>query len=274
MEITNWLKGAINYIVRYFDFNQRAKAGYNIPKLENNTVLITGGGSGIGLAFAEALVQLGNTVIICGRNAAKLERAKSLYPALHTIRCDISNDQDINLLLETIGSHFPTLNFLINNAAIQNNYHFLDGTSHISAIQQEIDTNLTANIKLIDMLLPILQHQSTSTIFNITSALARVPKENAPVYCATKAGMHIFTKALRYQLETSNIRVFEIVPPLVDTNMTIGRGRGKISPRQVVRESLRAFSQGQYEIKIEKVKFLFALYRLFPGLAEAMIRKS
>ena len=235
---------------------------------------ITGGGSGIGLAFAEALLQLGNQVIICGRNAAKLERARTLYPILHPIQCDISNEREVGLLLEKLGSRFPMLNVLINNAGIQNNYHFLDGISHQLEIEQEIEINLTAHIKFIDSLIPLLQRQSRAAILNITSALARVPKEDAPVYCATKAAMHIFTKALRYQLETSNIRVFEIIPPLVDTDMTRGRGRGKISPRRLVRDSLRAVERNQYEVKVEKVKFLFALYRLFPGLAETMIRKS
>jgi len=241
--------------------------------LKNNCVLITGGSSGIGLAFAKKFLSMGNRVLICGRNVDKLKRAQESNPGLETFRCDMTDLNNMKQLLEYIKANFSQINTLINNAGIQHNYRFDDGQSHLDKIDEEISINLSAQLRLTDLLLPLLL-KTHSAIINISSALSIVPKESAPVYCATKAGIHIFSRALRYQLENTSVKVFEVVPALVETDMTHGRGSNKISPADLVNEAIKGFARDQYLIKIGKTKILFAICRLFPSLADKIIRRG
>ncbi len=243
-------------------------------KLSDNTVLITGGGSGIGLALAKAFVLHGNTVIVCGRNAKKLAAVHTENPAIITFPCDIANDQDQQRLVEHVAKAYPQLNILINNAGIQHNYAFSDTTNHAALIDEEVNINFLAQVKLSDRFLPALLRRPHAAIINITSALALIPKQSAPIYGATKAAMHNFTKALRYQLESTPVKVFEIIPALVDTAMTTGRGKGKISPAALAAEALRGIEADRYEIRIAKTKLLFILYRMLPSIAERIIRRG
>lgn len=243
--------------------------------LTDNTVLITGGGSGIGLALAKAFVQHNsNTVIVCGRNAKKLEALHLENPDIAYLPCDITSDHDQQRLTETITQQYPKINILINNAGIQHNYSFSDKKSHIDVIEEEININLLAQVKLTDRLLPVLMQQPRAAIVNVTSALAVVPKQSAPIYCATKAAMHNFTKTLRYQLDETPVRVFEIIPALVETEMTKDRGKNKITPEALAAEALRGIKSNKYEIRIERTKILFALHRLLPSIAERIIRNG
>jgi len=242
-------------------------------KLNNNTVLITGGGSGIGLALAKAYVEQGSNVIICGRDKEKLRSVKKEFPKINTLPCDITNDDDILHLVAHIKKEYPETNILINNAGMQYNYDFTDKQNHTKRIEEEIDTNLLAQIKLIDSFIPLFQNRLDAAIINVSSSLAFVPKQSAPVYCATKAAMHIFTKSLRYQLENT-IKVFEIIPPLVDTDMTKGRGKGKISPEVLAKEALKNIQRDNYEIKIGKSKALLFLQRFLPFVADKIVRNG
>lgn len=243
-------------------------------KLRDNTVLISGGGSGIGLALAKAMASRANTVIICGRNAEKLAAVRKENPGIVTFTSDIANDEDQQRLVESVALKYPNLNMLINNAGIQHNYDFTDTKSHLDLIIEEVNVNFLAHIKLIDRFVPSLLRHPSAAIVNITSALALVPKQSAPIYCATKAAMHNFTKALRYQLEKTPIKVFEIIPALVDTAMTKGRGKSKITPDALAAEALRGFASDNYEIRVEKTKILFALHRFLPSVAEGIIRNG
>jgi len=243
-------------------------------KLSNNVILITGGGSGIGLAFTEKFLELGNDVLICGRDQQKLDAAQAKYPGLKTFRCDLTRPGDTAAMVGKIKSDFPGLNMLINNAGIQHNYRFDDGEDHIAEIDHEINANFSSHLRLTDSLLPLLMAKKEAAVVNISSALSIVPKESAPVYCATKAGMHIFSRALRYQLEHSPVKVFEVVPALVDTAMTKGRGQGKISPEALVAEAVKGIEHDKFYIRIGKTKALFVIHRLFPFLADKIIRKG
>lgn len=242
-------------------------------RLVDNTILITGGGSGIGLAFAEKFVELGNRVIICGRNLNKLEAVQRRL-AVTVLECDLADKQSRASLVAVINKNFPDLNILVNNAGIQHVYRFEEGKDHAGKIDEEIAANFTSHIQLTDALLPLLLSKSEAALINISSALSRVPKESAPVYCATKAGIHIFSKALRYQLAKTSVKVFEVVPALVDTAMTAGRGKGKISPVTLVQEAIKGLQSDKYYILIGKTKILFALHRLLPALADRIIRKG
>lgn len=238
----------------------------------NNTILITGGNSGIGLAMAKRFYQLGNTVIITGRNTDTLNAVKQTMPDIHTIPCDLTKPSDLDKLVHTIEQQHPKLNVLINNAGIQYNYDFATHPDTLPKVEHEINTNLLAPLKLTSLLLPTLQQNSGSAIVNVSSALGIVPKSSAPVYCGTKAGLHIFTKALRYQLKDT--KVFEVMPALVATNMTQGRGKGKMSPEQLVDEFVKGWKKDQYEISIGKVKLLRLLARIAPSFADKLMRDN
>lgn len=204
----------------------------------------------------------------------KLEAAHKENPAIVTFPCDIASDHDQRCLVEHIAQNYPSLNILINNAGIQHNYDFSDTKSHTDLIDEETNINFLAHVKLTDRLLPILLRRPSAAVVNVTSALALVPKQSAPIYCATKAAMHGFTKALRYQLEHTPVSPFEIIPALVDTEMTKGRGKGKITPEALASEALRGIESNKYEIRIEKTKILFALNRFLPSVAERIIRNG
>ena len=240
----------------------------------NNTILITGGGSGIGYALAKEFMNRRNKVIIVGRSNKKLQMAKKTMSNLITYACDITSPSDRDDLLLEIESNHNDLNVLINNAGIQYNYSSIEDLSSIDRIRPEFYTNLLAPIELSCLLLPLLLQRESAAVVNVTSLLGIVPKKSAPIYCSSKAGLHIFSKTLRYQLEDTPIRVFEIIPPIVDTDMTIGRGSGKISPEELTEEFMRSFEQDRYEINIGKTKILRRLHRLFPPLAEKMMKNK
>jgi uncharacterized oxidoreductase len=243
-------------------------------ELSQNTVFITGGSSGIGLAFAKALVSLDNTVIICGRDRQKLDAVRQQYPQIHTIRCDIADSAELERTVDTIRNEFPQLNVLINNAGIQYRYDFSTGEDVLSKIDEEITVNLTALMRLTHMILPVLARLPNAAVMNVSSMLGFIPKKSAPVYCATKAAVHTFSKALRYQLADTTIKVFEIVPPLVDTDMTREHTKFKMSPAAFVQEALRGIHKDRYEIQVGWAKELIALNRFFPALVGSMVRNQ
>lgn len=234
----------------------------------NNVVLITGGSSGIGLALARKFLQENNKVVITGRNQEKLALLKQVFPDILTEVADMS---DLEALQRLVNKH-PDVNILINNAGIQYNYDFTDTEITAEQIDIELRTNLIAPLQLIKLILPHLLTKPNAAIINVSSGLGIVPKQSAPVYCSSKAGLHIASKALRWQLETTAIKVYEIVAPLVDTPMTEGRGKGKISTNALVEEFWRNFTQSHYEMRIGKVKLLFFLQRWLPQLAEKILR--
>lgn len=239
-------------------------------KTSNHTVLITGGTSGIGLALAKRFLMADNNVVVTGTNAQKAEAVKHDLPALTVELADMHDRQ----ALEKLVYRYPDVNILINNAGVQYNYNFADPAIAPAQISTELDINLLSHLYLTKLFLPQLLSHRTAAIINVSSGLGIVPKQSAPVYCASKAAIHSFTKALRWQLEGTSVRVFEIIPPLVDTAMTQGRGRGKITTKTLVQEFWRDFSNDRYEMRIGKTKLLFVLQRLMPSLAERIMRSG
>jgi len=221
-----------------------------------NTVLITGGATGIGLALAEAFLKEGNEVIICGRREAKLREAKQKNPQLHTKVCDVVNAVERNELLSWASSHFKNLNVLVNNAGIQRQLDFIKGESLISDAISEIRINLEAPVVLSAMFIPLLTGKKDPAIINISSGLAFVPLAAVPVYCATKAALHSFTVSLRHQMSNTGLKVFEVVPPTVDTDLHMGarRTRGQrnigIKPEEVASATIEGIQNDDFEIVI------------------------
>lgn len=243
-------------------------------KKSNNTILITGGTSGIGREMVRQFYQLQNTLIVVSSDQRNLADLQKEFSLVKTIQCDLSNSESVKELIETCIQKFPELNVLINNAGIQHNYNWISERNHPMKIRHEIATNLTSPMELMYGLLPMLLDKSESAIVNISSALIYAPKKSAPIYCATKAGIHNATKSIRYQLEGSSVKVFEIIPPVVDTKMTTDRNKGKISPEKVVKKFILHFQKNRYETRIGKAQLLYFIHRISPRLADRILKNG
>lgn len=188
-------------------------------QMTGNTILITGGGTGIGLAFAKRFVVRGNHVIICGRRAEPLAAAKSETPGLETIQCDVSTEANRIALAEEVITKFPTLNVLVNNAGIGNRHPPVLQPQDWASHRQELATNLEAPMHLSMLLGPYLAKSPVGAIINVSSGLGFVPSATGPTYCLSKAALHSFSQTLRYQLKTTSLDVVEVIPPMVATGM-------------------------------------------------------
>jgi uncharacterized oxidoreductase len=227
-------------------------------KTSGNTILVTGGATGIGFAIAERFSKLGNNVIICGRRQDRLDAAKKEIPSLHVIRCDISKEADRKSLLKTIESDFKGLNVLVNNAGIQRPINLKNGNEELLKADDEIETNLKSQIHLSALFIPLLSKGKESAIVNVSSGLGFVPLSRFPVYSATKAALHSFTMSLRHQLKDTGIRVFELIPPIVhDTELSFD-AKGKpikkedwtVSSSEVAETLAEGFKANQFEIAV------------------------
>src|SRR4030043_153574 len=188
-------------------------------KTKGNTILITGGATGIGFSLAEAFVTADNEVIICGRRENRLKEAKNKLPRIHTRVCDLSKEKERKSLFEWVSSNFSNTNILINNAGIQRMIDFKSGTHDLFDGEDEIEINLKASVHLSAYFIPLLSKHKEAAIINVSSGLAFIPIAAMPIYCATKAAIHSFSLSLRHQLRDTSIKVFEIIPPIVDTEI-------------------------------------------------------
>ncbi|WP_342645132.1 SDR family NAD(P)-dependent oxidoreductase [Mucilaginibacter sp. CSA2-8R] len=195
-------------------------------QLSHNTILITGGTSGIGLAFAQEFKQRDNTVIICGRREDRLNEITVQHPGIITRVCDVADEQQRRELVEWLVTNYPDVNILINNAGVQLLTDLTQPTD-LSRVRSEIETNLIAPIHLSSLLAPHLRDKNGAAIINISSGLAFAPLAFMPVYCATKAAVHSITLSLRHQLKDTHVKVFEIAPPAVDTELGHDRREDK-----------------------------------------------
>lgn len=187
-------------------------------ELAHNTVLVTGGASGIGLAIAERFLAAGSQVVICGRRADKLEEARAAHPDFHTRVADLASAGGREAFAQWATEAWPTLNALVNNAGIQRRIRLADAEAW-EHTHEELAINLEAPIHLSRLLIPHLLRQTSAAIINITSGLSFAPLAGVPVYCATKAALHSFTLSLRHQLKGTSVQVIEIIPPAVDTDL-------------------------------------------------------
>lgn len=227
--------------------------------IKDNTILITGGGSGIGLEIAKALSPA-NKIIIVGRNKEKLEVAAKDLENVFTIQADITNESDVNRLYEEVKTTFGGLNILINNAGNAYVYNIAnDGDAHNKALA-EFTTNYFAPIRLTEKFLPLLKEQNESAIVNVSSIVGFVPGYHLPTYSDSKAALHSHTQVLRYQLaKDTNVKVFELMPPLVDTDFSVEiGGRENGIPASDVAESLvNGLKENIYEIRLGNTELLY-----------------
>ncbi len=188
-------------------------------KMTGNTILMTGGGSGIGRGIAEAFHKLGNQVIISGRTQKKLDEVTSANPGMKSLTLDIANAESIQSFSAQVTQEYSKLNVLINMAGVMKNENLQDPSAAVSIAEDTVATNLLGPIRLTAALLPLLQKQPEAVIMNVTSGLAYVPLFMTPTYCATKAAIHSYTQSLRYQLKDTSVEVIELVPPYVQTEL-------------------------------------------------------
>ena len=239
--------------------------------IKGNTILITGGATGIGRSLAENFMSAGNEVIICGRRENRLNEVKTQWPQVHIRVCDVSKAKERESLYNWIRDNFKEINILINNAGIQIPIDLRTGVETLLGDESEIETNLVAPISLSARFIPLLMEQETAAIVNVSSGLAFVPTPFVPIYCATKAALHSFTVSLRYQLEKTSVKVFEVIPPAVVTELhwrrTEGRparGSNAIQPSEVAEATLQGLANDEYEIYPGWVKDFIARGRTGP----------
>jgi uncharacterized oxidoreductase len=244
-------------------------------KLKDNTILITGGASGIGLELAKTLLRMGNTIIICGRSENKLQMVKNDIPQVHTIQCDVSDHKQREKLFFRATSEHPQLNILINNAVIVNYLKIQDKDYSAALVDQEIQTNFIGPVGLIKLFLAHLSSQESSAIINVTTGLVYVPHADMPGYCASKAALHSYTQSLRLQLKDNPIKIKEIMMTAVDTNFHDGGHVPDIAitTKKAVALMLKGLQKSKNEIKIGKVKLLSLLCRMAPDFSLHKVNK-
>jgi uncharacterized oxidoreductase len=186
-------------------------------QINGNTILITGGGSGIGRALAEAFHSHGNQVIIAGRRKKLLDETIAANPEMKGAVLDIENGSAIRSFAETLKHDYPALNVVIHNAGIMRPESVRDGA--VSDAEAIVATNLLGPIRLTAALLPFLLKQPNAAIMTVSSGLAFMPLAMTPSYCATKAAIHSYTQSLRYQLRGTSVQVLELIPPYVQTEL-------------------------------------------------------
>jgi uncharacterized oxidoreductase len=238
-------------------------------KLQNKTILITGGTSGIGLELARQLLERGNTVIITGRDQAKLEVTMRALPGVYGFQSDISDPDAIRTLHDAVLAKFPALDVLINNAGIMRNLD-LNRDRALTDVTSEIDINLSGPVRMVQQFLPHLRTRPSAAIVNVSSGLAFVPFPLSPVYCATKAAIHSFSQSLRVQLEGTSVTVIELAPPGVETPLLRGEFAEEMKDQKgmdvtvLAKHAIAGIEAGKLEIRPGLSNVLKAMSRIAP----------
>ena len=229
-------------------------------KSTGNTILVTGGGSGIGRAYAEAFLKLGNRVIIAGRRKQVLDEVVAANPGMESAVLDVEDGASIKPSAEALVKRFPKLNVVLHSAGIMRPENLLSGDD-LATAEATISTNLLGMIRLTTALLPEILKQPDGAVLTVSSGLAFTPLHLTPTYCATKAAIHSFSQSLRYQLRNSKVSVIEIIPPYVQTTL-MGQAQAE-DPRAMpladfISETMNIIQTQPdvAEVIVEKVKFL------------------
>ncbi len=246
-------------------------------ELRSNTILVTGGGTGIGRGLAEAFHALGNQVIIAGRRREALDATTAANPGMASAVLDVQDPAGIRAFAQDLARNHPTLNVLVNNSGIMRAENLLAQPEDLADMEAIVATNLLGPLRLTAALLPLLRRQPRSTIMNVSSGLAFLPLALTPTYCATKAALHSWTESLRYQLRSTATEVLELIPPYVATDLMGGASDPRAMPlADFIKEVMEILATDAREICVENVKRLrFAeasghYAAIFQGLNEAM----
>lgn len=245
----------------------------------DSTILITGATRGIGRELTHRFAGLGAHVVAVGRDPEQLRSLTATHgDRITPWAADLADPAAVDTLVHELPERHPGLAMVINNAGVQTITHlFTDEPGALRPVlRREIAINLDAVVALSTGLLPHLSRQPSAALVNITSGLALAPKASAPVYCATKAAVRAFTRALRYQCQDAapHVRVTDVILPLVDTDMTHGRGRGKITAAAAADAVVAGVRRGAPEIYVGKARILPVVMRLSPALAYRALRRG
>jgi uncharacterized oxidoreductase len=228
-------------------------------QITGNTILITGGGSGIGRALAEAFHRLDNHVIITGRRQELLQAVTAANPGMKSLALDVRDPAKLKSFTVHAAAQFPKLNVLINNAGIMKTEDLKKTPIDLTDVEATIETNLLAPIRLTAALLPLLRAQSHAAVVTVSSGLAFLPLAMTPTYCATKAAIHSYTQSLRHQLRDTSVQVIELIPPYVQTELMGPRQAGDPNAmplKDFIAETMKILetSPQSTEICVERVK--------------------
>lgn len=242
-------------------------------KMTGNTILITGGATGIGRGLAEAFHKLGNQVIICGRRQRVLDEVTAANPGMSSLTLDITDNGSIKECVEQAVGRHTALNVLINNAGVMMLEDIKASPASVADAEAMVETNLLGTIRMSAAILPHLLRQSRSALFTVTSGLAYVPLTMSPTYCSTKAAVHSWTVSLREQLKGTSVEVIELAPPYVQTEL-LGAHQAsdpKAMPlADYISETMALLQQGETEVIVERCKPL--RYAAENGRMDEMIR--
>lgn len=249
--------------------------------IQNNTILVTGGSSGIGIELAKRFSAIGNTVIICGRSQEALDAAQEKNPGFNTFVCDVSDALSVEHLREHVVDKFPALNVVINCAGIMRKINLHDPIDDLTDVTREIETNLKGTIWINQAFLPHLKTQPKAAVINVSSGLAFVPMAIAPIYSATKSAIHSYTMALRLQMKKTSVQIFELAPPGTDTPLFSGdfskEDVGGITPMPVekmVDIAMKGLAKNVLEIRPGLSNVLKMGSRIAPNFITAQLGKS
>ena len=233
-------------------------------KTTQNTILVTGGSAGIGFEIARLFSQ-NNHVIILGRNQERLDKAVAQLGNVTAINTDVSKAGDIEALVEKLNADFPNLNVVINNAGSAFVNNLLETDRTFEKAQEEMLTNYLSIIRLNEQLLPLLLKQEEAAIVNVSSIVAFAPNIVLATYGASKAALHSYTQSLRLSLSKTPVKVFELMPPLVNTDFSqaIGGASG-IAPAVVAADLLKAFETDEYEVHVGRTAEFYQLFLSSP----------
>ncbi|PXW25446.1 SDR family oxidoreductase [Paraburkholderia caballeronis] len=250
-------------------------------RMTDNTILITGGTSGIGLELAQQFIALGNDVIVVGRNPARLDALRVSHPKLHVLRGDVGDPRSVAALYEQVAGAFPDLNVLVNSAGIMRKIDLQRPDFDLADVTREVEANLNGTIWMDVQFLAHLKQKQNAAIVNVSSGLAFVPMPIAPVYCATKAAIHAFTLSLRVQLRNTPVKVFELAPPGTDTPLFHGEfaadDGGGIKPMAVdvlARHAIDGMRRDVLEIRPGLANVLKLGSRIAPNFMLAQTSRS
>jgi uncharacterized oxidoreductase len=245
--------------------------------LQNRTILITGGSAGIGLAFALKFLELGNEVIVTGRRKSVLDEVQARHPKLHSIQSDVADSAQIAALAKRVKAGFPKLDVLMNNAGIMLHKNLKLPAADLDALMAEVNINVAGVIRMNSAFIDILT-ANKGTIINVSSALAFVPLPSAPIYSATKAGVHAYTQSLRFQLEETGVEVIEFMPPAMKTDLSAemsgGEGITVITTDELVKQSFASLKAGALEIRPGQAKQLALMRRVAPNFINRQLWKA
>lgn len=246
-------------------------------EIQGKTILITGGTAGIGLEAAKQFLANGAKVIITGRDQSKLDKAKKSYPALIAIKSDVANANDAQLLFNQM-KELGGIDILYNNAGVlsMSTNMGVANDSHSKEAEHEMNVNYLGVIRLNNLFMEMLKSRKESAIINTTSILSYVPSAIEATYSASKVALRFYTETLRKHLEmlNSNVKVFELLPPVVATDMTAGRNDKKITPEKVVKALIAGLKKKQFTIRVGDTKLLYIVNRLFPKMAFGLVNSE